>query len=197
MLQLQKLKVCNTRRKGTRREVAGIWDPGSTLSFITFALANDLDLHGDPVELEICTVGGVETKFKSEKFQLILFDKDGREIQVEVLGIDRISTDIESVNIEGIRGLFQMSGAANVDRPDAGPVDLLMGFSYAQGCHYYFITKFMAISWFFHVFFRFFMVLFGQNSWFIAFSPYFHGFQKIKFMVFSWFKNKIHGFFMV
>ena len=131
MLQLQKLKVCNTRRKGTRREVAGIWDPGSTLSFITFALANDLDLHGDPVELEICTVGGVETKFKSEKFQLILFDKDGREIQVEVLGIDRISTDIESVNIEGIRGLFQMSGAANVDRPDAGPVDLLMGFSYA------------------------------------------------------------------
>ena len=51
------------------------------------------------MELEICTVGGVETKFKSEKFQLILFDKDGREIQVEVLGIDRISTDIESVNI--------------------------------------------------------------------------------------------------
>ena len=128
---MQKLKVSSSRRKGTRKEVAGIWDPGSTLSFITFTLANDLDLHGEPVELEICTVGGVETKLKSEKFQLILFDKGGREIQVEVLGIDRISTDIESVNIDGVRGLFQKSGAAEVDRPDSGPVDLLIGFSYA------------------------------------------------------------------
>ena len=123
--------VSNIRRKGTRREVAGIWDPGSTLSFITFALADELCLHGEPVELEICTVGGIETKLKSQKYQLLLFDRKGREVQVEVLGIEEISTNIESVDLKGVLDLFQMGGAAEVDRPDSGSVDLLIGFSYA------------------------------------------------------------------
>ena len=131
LLQLQKLTVASTRRKGTQREVAGIWDPGSTLSFITFALAEDLCLHGEPVELEICTVGGVETKIKSQKYNLVLFDRNGGEVQVEVLGIEQISTNIESVNLEGVLSLFKKYGVSEANRPDSGPVDLLIGFSYA------------------------------------------------------------------
>ena len=131
LLQLQKLVVASTKRKGTRREVAGIWDPGSTLSFISFALAKELCLQGEPVDLEICTVGGIESKIKSQKYNLVLFDRDDREVQIEVLGIEQISTSIESVNLKGVLNLFKKSGAAEVNRPDSGPVNLLIGFSYA------------------------------------------------------------------
>ena len=131
LLQLQKLVVASIKRKGTRREVAGIWDPGSTLSFITFALAEELCLHGEPVDLEICTVGGIESKIKSQKYNLILFDRDGGEVQIEVLGIEQVSTSIENVNLQGVLNLFKKSGDVEVNRPDSGPVDLLIGFSYA------------------------------------------------------------------
>jgi len=131
LLQLQKLIVANVSRKGTRREVAGIWDPGSTLSFITFELARELCLNGEPVELKICTVGGVETTLKSQKYPLLMFDKKGQEVQFDVLGIEEISTNIESVDLRGVLKLFHSNGAKEVDRPDSGPVDLLIGFSYA------------------------------------------------------------------
>ena len=132
LLQLQNIMVASIRRKGTRKEVAGIWDPGSTLSFITFALAKELCLNGEPVDLEICTVGGIETKIKSQKYNLVLFDRDGIEVQIEVMGIEQISTSIESVNLEGVLNLFKNNGTAEINRPDSGSVNLLIGFSYAD-----------------------------------------------------------------
>ena len=131
LLQLQKLRVACMQRKGTCLEAACIWDPGSTLSFITFALARKLRLQGEPVELEICTVGGVETKINSQRYNLALFDRHGKEVLIEVLGIEQISTNVENVNLDGILKLFSKVGVSEVDRPSSGPVDLLIGYSYA------------------------------------------------------------------
>ena len=125
------MTVANVHRKGTKTEVACIWDPGSTLSFITFSLAKQLRLQGDPVELEICTVGGVETRIKSQRYSLLMFDCQGKEVMIDVLGIEHISSSVESVNLKGVVSLFTEYGAMNVDRPDSGSVDLLIGYSYA------------------------------------------------------------------
>ena len=56
ILQIQSLEVCQHQDISINANV--LWDAGSTLSFITFELAGKLKLVGNPVNLEIVTVGG-------------------------------------------------------------------------------------------------------------------------------------------
>ena len=88
-----------------RRTAIGLWDPGSTLSFITFDLAAELGLQGQPVQLEIVTVGGVLTKVNSKRYHMSSFDDIGCEVKVEVLGIEQISTEASFVDKEPMRNL--------------------------------------------------------------------------------------------
>ena len=80
LLQIQMLDVANIQRKSKRRNAIGLWDPGSTLSFVTFGLADELELEGHPVELEICTVGGAVTKISSRKYYVSVFDHNGQDV---------------------------------------------------------------------------------------------------------------------
>ena len=114
-----------------RRAAIGLWDPGSTLSFITFDLAAELGLQGQPVELEIVTVGGVLTKVNSKRYHMSLFDAVGCEVKVEVLGIEQISTEASFVDVEPMRKLFANENAGKANRPGPGKVDLLFGFDCA------------------------------------------------------------------
>ena len=131
MLQLQSLEVANSKKKEVRRTAIGLWDPGSTLSFITFDLASELGLQGQPVELEIVTVGGVLTKVNSKRYHMSLFDAVGCEVKVEVLGIEQISTEASFVDVEPMRKLFANENARKANRPGPGKVDLLFGFDCA------------------------------------------------------------------
>jgi len=131
LLQVQKLEIANIQRKSIRRNVVGLWDPGSTLSFITFSLASELGLEGHPIELEICTVGGSVTKISSKKYYVSVFDSNGEDVRIEVLGIEQISTEIEFIDIDAMRKLFISEEGAKAERPGAGTVDLLIGFSCA------------------------------------------------------------------
>ena len=106
LLQLQELKIANVKRKEEKKDAVGLWDPGSTLSFITFDLATNLGLQGQPVELEIVTVGGILTKVKSRKYHLSVFDAGGCDVRVEVLGIEKISTDTNFVDMESLKNVF-------------------------------------------------------------------------------------------
>ena len=131
LLQLQELKVANIKRKEEKKTAAGLWDPGSTLSFITFDLATNLGLQGQPVDLEIVTVGGVSTKVKSRKYHLSVFDTAGCDVRVEVLGIEKISTETNFVDIESLKNVFTDRNASKATRPSPGKVDLLLGFDCA------------------------------------------------------------------
>ena len=118
LLQLQTLKVANPRRKGSRISTVNMWDPGSTLSFITFDLAEEeLKLEGVPVELEICTVGGAVTKVNSKKYCISVFDTNGQDVQIEVLGIETISTDVEAIDLTEVKKLFTNEEVKCVERP--------------------------------------------------------------------------------
>ena len=83
LLQIQKLTVANV--KGQHQSAVTLWDGGSTLCFITFGLANKLHLQGDPIALEVITIGGNFKRIDSQKYMLWLVDKKGRRMAVEVI----------------------------------------------------------------------------------------------------------------
>ena len=131
LLQLQKMKVANPKRKGSPIQAVSMWDTASTLSLITFRLAKELGMEGVPVELEICMVGGATTEVDSMKYYISLIDINKQEVRIEVFAIETISSDIESVNLTEVKKMFTSKEASGVERPKSGSVDLLIGFRYA------------------------------------------------------------------
>lgn len=100
LLQLQKIP--------TKRGWANVlWDSGASLCFITNSKAKAERLKGTKVELTVIKVGGDNEKISSNRYTLSLIDKQGQEVQFEVYGIDKITSDIQSVNVDGIIQLFK------------------------------------------------------------------------------------------
>ena len=46
-------------------------------------------------------VGGVNEKLISRKYKLTLIDKRAKESQIDVFGIDNITSDIQTINLDG------------------------------------------------------------------------------------------------
>ena len=129
LLQLQKLKGSN--RGGNWTSLNTLWDGGSTLSFITFRQAKRMNLSGRRVNLQIVKVGGAIEELESCRYDLTLIDKANTVITVSVLGIDRISTDITPIEVVGVIKLFQGVSVQDLDRPEEGEIDCLIGYEYA------------------------------------------------------------------
>ena len=108
----------------------GLWDGGSTLSFITFKLAGQLQLRGKPVKLEIVTVGGETKILDSLQYKASLIDQQGKPVEIEVLGIKKISTSISKVNSDELVKLFTVD-QSKVKRPDGEEIEILIGMQYA------------------------------------------------------------------
>ena len=58
-------------------------------------------------------------------------DKDGESVNVEVLGIDSISTDIAEVKLDRFAPLFNKIKLSELNRPKEGKIDCLIGYEYA------------------------------------------------------------------
>ena len=130
MLQIQNLSVVN--RKGRSITAVTLWDAGSTLSFITFQFAERMHLQGNPIKLEIVTVGGDVQQIESYRYTIFVRDQQGQLVEMEVLGIRKISTDIELIDTSKIATKFKKPEAKQVsNRPVSGCIDMLMGFQYA------------------------------------------------------------------
>ena len=63
------------------------------------------------------------------KYKLPLPDTQGHAVEFEVCGIDKITSDIEHVNVESIAQLFKNVTKDEIARP-TGPVDVLIGYEY-------------------------------------------------------------------
>ena len=107
-----------------------MWENGASLSFSTNSKAKDENLRGNKVELSIVKVGGKVEKIVSQKYPLDLTDSQGKVVQFEVYGIDRITTDIESVNTGDVIHLSENIVPDEIRWP-AGAVDVLIGYGYA------------------------------------------------------------------
>ena len=123
---LQLMKVQTT----SNLHVNVLWDGGSTLSLITFQKAKELHLKGKEIKLAVTKVGGETEEIASSKFELGLKDKSGKCVDVVLYGIDRISTELESIDLSGVSQLFPKSLLNELRRP-SGEIDVLIGFEYA------------------------------------------------------------------
>jgi len=56
--------------------------------------------------------------------------KKGQIVEFDVYGIDKITSDIQSINIDGIVQLFKNVSKEEIVRP-TGAIDLLIGYEYA------------------------------------------------------------------
>ena len=129
LLQMQILQV--TSQRGQSKSACALWDAGSTLCFITFNLAKELQLQGEPITLDITTVGGDCKKVNSQKYIICIEDKSGSLIKMEVFGIDKISTEIHKIDISHLIKEFKSPQASQLSRPLEGSIDLLIGYQYA------------------------------------------------------------------
>ena len=101
----------------------------SSISLMTHGKAKAEKLRGTPVELSITKVGGEEERKKSSKYRLSLIDLLGETVTLEVYGIDKVTSDIQSVSIDGISHILGVP-KDEIERPH-GTVDVLIGYDYA------------------------------------------------------------------
>ena len=76
-------------------------------------------------------VGGIAEELYSFRYNVTLVDKAGLPTNVTVLGIERISSDMKAVDIDGVRKLLKNPKAQDVDRPKEGEIDCLLDYEYA------------------------------------------------------------------
>lgn len=123
LLQVQRIKTSNGWANV-------LWDNAASLSFITYDKAKEEKLHGTEVQLTITKVGGIEEELTSHLYKIPLINQYGKTIIIEAYGIERITTDIQSINLTGVVHLFKGITMTEVARP-TGPVDILIGYEYA------------------------------------------------------------------
>ncbi|XP_068692645.1 uncharacterized protein [Montipora foliosa] len=124
LLQIQKIP--------TKNGFANVlWDTGASLCFITNAKARAENLKGIKAQLSIIKVGGESETVDTFKYKLPLIDKQGKAIVFDVYGIDKITSPIPSIDIQGISKLFKDVHEEDLIRP-TGEVDTLIGYEYAD-----------------------------------------------------------------
>ena len=107
-----------------------MWNNAASVCFITNAKAKQEKLRGVKVNLSIVKIGGQNEKIETMKNKLPLLVKQGHAVEVEVYGINKITSDIEHVDVESITHLFRNVTKDEIAR-SVGPVDILIGYEYA------------------------------------------------------------------
>ncbi|XP_068712869.1 uncharacterized protein [Montipora foliosa] len=105
-------------------------DNAASISLITNKKAREEKLKGIRAELSIVKVGAKSEKIASEKYRLCLIDKKGQIVEFDIYGIDKITSDIQSINIDGIVQLFKNVSKEEIVRP-TGAINVLIGCEYA------------------------------------------------------------------
>ena len=76
------------------------------------------------------TVGGKITTLESKQYEIGLVDKAGKHVQIDVIGIDRISSPIVPTNLAVAAQILDVR-PESISRPTSGEIDILIGIQYA------------------------------------------------------------------
>ena len=82
------------------------------------------------IKLSLVTVGAQTTQIQTKIFSVFLKDLDGVEVEVEAIGLERISTLIRGVNTKKASLILGID-EAEINRPVSGEIDMLIGLQYA------------------------------------------------------------------
>lgn len=114
----------------TIKSLTVFFDGGATISLIKFETASKLGLQGEEVMLSVTKVGGEKERLKSLAYELQLLDRRNRVVEFRVYGIEKISTEIKTINVQGVMHLFDGVRKNELKRP-SGEIDVLIGYEYA------------------------------------------------------------------
>ena len=124
------LPLMNIQCKGKNINV--LWDTGATISLITFKAANKLGLaKGAKRSLTVVKVGGNTEEMSSYAYVLPLKDEKNKIVFLHVYGVETISSNINKIDISGVRYLFRDSHSEEIVNV-YGDVDVLVGMNYAS-----------------------------------------------------------------
>ena len=124
------LPLMNIKYKG--RNINVLWDTGATISLITNQTAKELHLRkGVKRALTVVKVGGNTEEISSYLYILPLVDEDNKTTYVQVYGVETISSNINEVDISGLKSWFQMKCTEKICNSQ-GTVDVLIGINYAS-----------------------------------------------------------------
>ena len=110
--------------------ITAFWNNGSTCSLITKKSAARLQLHGEPV-----SITGKES-LESHMFSITLVDVHGKQHNVTVFAVDKISNELKSIEIIDVKNEFSDDVHEKwnlLERPE-GEIELLIGLN-AFGLH--------------------------------------------------------------
>ena len=129
---LLQLQIVHARKSdGDIEKTNVLWDAGSTLSFITFEKAKSLNLKGGKeVKLHIEKVGGNTEEMLSREFKIRFIDARGSDVELTLLGIDKISSEVSVVNERILSQMFP--AVKGLERPNRGEIECLIGYDYAD-----------------------------------------------------------------
>ena len=130
LLLLQKI-MCASPQGNNKTRLNCLWDNGSTLSFITFEAARRLKLKGSRIQLKVTKVGGTEESVISQRYLLPIINNNNETHYIDVYGLERISSDIQSVSLNQTVKLFPGTSITDLMRPISGQVDFLLGMDVA------------------------------------------------------------------
>ena len=104
-----------------------LWDTAATVSLVTYEKAEVLKLKR--VNLQLETVGGNMEERPSTLYRLPIYTQKREIYYIDVYGIDRISTKINSTNLRDFTRAFE----TNLEdfRISDGEVEVLIGMNYA------------------------------------------------------------------
>ena len=96
-------------------------------------LAKRLQLWGDPVTLELGTVNALTT-VDTKLYCVELIDSEGRRHLIKAFGLDSISGELPTINLDGIKHEFSQEVQENWDKVqrETGEVDILIGSEVAH-----------------------------------------------------------------
>ena len=77
--------------------------------------------------LTVTKVGGNQERMKSYVYTLPLLDKGRQIVEFQVYGINKISTNVKAIDIEGVLYLFKDVHKKELQRP-VGEIHVLIGF---------------------------------------------------------------------
>ena len=108
-----------------------LWDSGSNITLITNRMASRLGLKGKDVELSMTKVGNITENYSSKEYMLPIMDREGKVWNIQAVGIDEISSNIEEVDVSKLSSLFDGISCEGMVRP-SGKIDLLVGTDHCE-----------------------------------------------------------------
>ena len=122
LLEMQNIKVhglgCNV-----------MWDKGSTAVIMTHSFAERAGLQGSKVSYWLVVVGHESVLRETTLYTFFMIDNTGKEHEMQAFGIDQITEESQTVDLNGVKTVFPGAPKEVFERP-SGSVDLLIGSSY-------------------------------------------------------------------